>query len=172
MFKNLQFKKEFINQGKRFNRIKSNFVWKKLLTLLERKCVENGIMYTKINPAFTSIIGKLKYQKMYNLTTHESASYVIGRRGLGFNEKLSLHGYPSMLVKEFIIKNLAGRYNNKRIHSWVLWKTLRDNQKISQTAIQSRMSNLKELDDNLCNVSENLTSEVILLKLVGGCLND
>lgn len=125
VFENLRFKKEFENQGRKFNRIKSTFVWKKLLTLLEHKCIENGIKYRKVNPAWTSVIGKFKYQKMYNLSIHETASYVIGRRGLGYNEKLSLYEYPSGPVKKLLL-DLAGD-RTKRIHSWVLWRKLRDN---------------------------------------------
>jgi len=170
VFENLKFKKVFENQGRRFNRIKSNFVWKKLLTLLERKCIENGIMYKKVNPAFTSVIGKLKYQRMYNLSIHESASYVIGRRGLGFNEKLSLYKYPSRIVKELIL-DLAGD-RAKRIHNWNLWRKLRDNYKAVLTGLQSRMSNLKELDGNLCYVGGNPTSKILQKELVFGGLNE
>jgi len=161
VFENLKFKKEFENQGRRFNRIKSNFTWKKLLTLLERKCIENGIMYKKVNPAFTSVIGKLKYQKMYNLSIHESASYVVGRRGLGFNEKLSLYNYPSEIVKKLVL-DLAGD-RAKRFHSWVLWRKLRDNYKAVLTGLQAGMSNLKELDDNACYVGENPTGKLSLI---------
>lgn len=148
IFENLQFDKEFKDEGKRFNKIKSNFGWHKLLSLLECKCIENGIEYKKVNPAFTSVIGKLKYTKLYNLSIHESASYVIARRGLGFNEKLSLYKYPPKLVKEEVIRTLEGKYNNKRIHSWVLWRTLRDNLKAVLTGLQSRMINLQELVDS------------------------
>jgi IS605 OrfB family transposase len=161
IFENLKFKKNFENHGRRFNRIKSNFVWKKLLTLLERKCIENGIIYKKVNPAFTSVIGKFKYQKMYNLSVHESAGYVIARRGLGFNEKLSLYKYPSEIVKNVVL-DLAGD-RTERIHNWNLWRKLRDNYKASLTAIQSRMSNLKELDGNLCYVGENPTGKSSLI---------
>jgi len=124
-FENLKFKKDFENEGRRFNRRKSSFVWKKLLTSLERKCIEKKISYKKVNPAFTSVIGNLKYRKMYNLSIHQSASYVIARRGLGFNEKLSLYKYPRKLLKELVL-DLAGD-RAKRIHSWSLWRLLRDN---------------------------------------------
>jgi len=134
VFENLKFKKEFENQGRRFNKIKSNFVWKKLLTALKSKCIENGIMYKKVNPAFTSVIGKFKYQKMYNISIHESAAYVIGRRGLNFNKKLSLHKYPSEIVKSVVL-DLAGD-RTKRIHSWSLWRKLRDNYKVVQRELQ------------------------------------
>jgi IS605 OrfB family transposase len=164
VFENLKFKKEFENQGRKFNRIKSNFVWKKLLTLLERKCVENGIQYKKVNPAFTSVIGKFKYQKMYNLSIHESASYVIGRRGLGSGEKLSLYKYPSEIVKEIVFDHVGDK--TKRIHSWALWRKLRDNYKTVLTGLQSRLFNLKELNDNLCYEGENPSGKVVPLKLV------
>jgi IS605 OrfB family transposase len=169
VFENLKFKKEFENQGRKFNRIKSNFVWKKILTLLERKCIEYGISYKKVNSAFSSVIGKLKYQGMYNLSIHESASYVIGRRGLGFNEKLSLYKYPSETVKRLVL-DLAGD-RTKRIHSWVLWRKLRDNYKAVLTGLQGRMSNLKELDSSPCYVGENPTGKILRTELVVGGLN-
>jgi IS605 OrfB family transposase len=169
VFENLQFKKEFEDQGRKFNRIKSNFVWKKTLTLLERKCIENGIRYKKVNSALTSIIGRLKYQKMYNLSIHESASYVIGRRGLGLNERLSLYNYPTNCVKELTFDLVGDKV--KRIHSFRLWRKLRDNYKAVLTGLQGRMSNLKELDGNLCNIGENPIGKVIPQELVVGRIN-
>lgn len=168
-FENLKFTKTFENQGRRFNRRKSSFVWKKLLTSLERKCIEKGISYKKVNPAFTSVIGKFKYQKMYSLSIHESASYVIARRGLGFNEKLSLYKYPSGCVKELVL-DLAGD-RTKRIHSWSLWRLLRDNYKATLTASRSRMSGLKEPDGSLRCKGENPLGKAISQELVGRCLN-
>lgn len=142
VFESLKFKKHFENLGRKFNRTRSNFVWKKILNLLERKCIENRIMRRKVNPAFSSVIGRLKYQKMFNLSIHQSASYVVGRRGLGYNEKLSLYKYPSRLVKELVL-NLAGD-RTRRIHSWSLWRKLRDNQNAVLTALQSRLQSLEE----------------------------
>jgi len=170
VFENLRFKKEFEYQGRKFNRVKSTFLWKKLLTLLEHKSIENGIIYRKINPAFTSIIGRFKYQKMYNLSIHESSAYVIARRGLGFNEKLSLYKYPSKVVKELVLDHAGDR--TKRIHTWALWRMLRDNYKATLTASRSRLSNLKELDGNLRSKGENPLGRDISSELVKRCLND
>ncbi len=163
VFENLQFPKKFKNQGRKFNRIKSNFPWKKFLMQLERKCVEHGIEYKKVNPAFTSVIGKLKYQKMYNLNTHESAAFVIGRRGMGYNEKLSLYKQDPKRVKEILL-NLAGR--DSRSHSWKLWRLLRDNYHSVLTALKFSLSDLKELDDHGLDKGENPLGETSNAQLV------
>ena len=42
----------------------------------------------EVNPAYTSLIGRIKYSGVKKINTHISASYVIGRRGLGFKEKV------------------------------------------------------------------------------------
>jgi IS605 OrfB family transposase len=87
VFENLDFKKDK-SDSRQWKRMQSNFVWRKFLTLLERKCIEHGIQYKKVNPAFTSIIGKYKYRWMHKVSIYESAAYVIGRRGLGYNKKI------------------------------------------------------------------------------------
>ena len=170
VFENLRFKKRFENMGRKLNRMRSNFVWKKLLILLERKCIQEGVKYRKVNPAFTSVIGRFKYQNMYKLSIHESAAYVIGRRGLGFGEKISLYKYPYKLVKELVLDHAGDRA--RRIHSWALWRKLRDNVEAVLTGLQSRMSNLKELDGVLCYGGENPSGEAVPLELVVGRLND
>jgi len=64
-----------------------------------------------------------------------------------------------------------GKFKAKRIHSWALWRKLRDKYKASLTAVQSRMSNLKELDDNLCYAGGNPAGEVLSKELVLRGLN-
>ena len=59
-----------------------------MLQLLERKCARHGIAVRKVHPAYTTIIGALKYAWSLNLSNHILASYVIARRGLGFTEDL------------------------------------------------------------------------------------
>ena len=144
VFENLKFKKD-LSGSKKQNRVKSNFVWHKFLELLERKCIEHGIAYRKVNPAYTSFIGKTKYSGIYKVTIHEAAAFVIARRGLGFDEKVSLYNCPSSSVKGRVIGTLVGKYGNKRFHNWKVWGKL----KAILTGYRNSMCNLQELYDAL-----------------------
>ena len=89
VIEDLSFKQEF-SYGRKRNRKLSNFKTS-ALDLLERKCLKRGVAVKKVHPAYTSLIGKYKYSRLYNLSTHILASYVIARKGLGFKEELPAH---------------------------------------------------------------------------------
>ncbi|MEI8270939.1 MAG: IS200/IS605 family accessory protein TnpB-related protein, partial [bacterium] len=169
VFEDLNFKKDFTG-FKKLNRIKSNFVWRKFIELLERKCVQNGISYRKINPAYTSLIGKIKYKDMFQITIHESAAYTIARRGLRFNEKLSVYSCEAKRVKNKVMGTLAEKYQNKKIHSWVLWSKV----KAVLTGLRNKTYDLEELYGYFRDDSENLSGETFLSELIVGsnCVNN
>jgi IS605 OrfB family transposase len=167
VFEGSQFKKE--KEGnKKWKRIQSNYVWKKLITQLERKCIEYSVPYKKVNPAYTSIIGKYKYRWMHKITIHESAAYVIGRRGMGFNEKLSFYKADAKKVKELVFGTLEEKYKNQKVHSWSLWKHLNDNIEAILTGLQVRLTDLKEFVGNIWYRGAILRSEVFLQELFVG----
>ena len=62
--------------------------YKRLLDKIEVLARRNGIEIRKVNPAYTSVIGKLKYAPQYNIDKDIAGAYVIARRGLGYKEKL------------------------------------------------------------------------------------
>jgi IS605 OrfB family transposase len=103
----LRKKKASMSYGKKkANAGTSLFAYSKMSAFLTSKAYRNGIGVLTINPAYTSQIGKLKYMRMLRSTVHRSASYVIGRRGMGFSEKV-----PT------IYKNLLP-IAKKRSHHW------------------------------------------------------
>jgi len=97
------------NDGKRgsrkFNRMHHNFIYSQLLLAIERRAVKDGVEIRKINPAFTSIAGILKYQGQYSLNRHTAAALVIGRRGMGIMERVKVR----LELGENKKLNLAGR---------------------------------------------------------------
>lgn len=101
-----------------------------------------------------------------NTSIHESAAYVIGRRGLGYNEKLSFYKQNTGRVKAEVIKTLAGNYNDKRIHSWVMWKALNDNVEAVLTGLQVSLADLKEFAGNIWHRGEIFRGEIFLQELI------
>jgi len=62
--------------------------YKRLLEKIEVLARKNGIEIRKVNPAYTSVIGKLKYSPQYNIDKDIAGAYVIARRGLEYKERL------------------------------------------------------------------------------------
>ena len=91
--------------NKKRNRNISLFAYKKLISAIKSRAFKEQIDVSYVNPAYTSQIGKLKYMKQKGLSIHTSASYVIGRRGMGYNEKLKQYSKYKLdwkaLSKEF-----------------------------------------------------------------------
>jgi len=97
---------------KKFNRMSHNFIYRKLSEAIERKAYLSGAKLVKVNPAFTSVLGILKFQDMYSLNRHTSAALVIARRGMGIQEKQTFSVKEKTDKKEKSDKdklNLEGR---------------------------------------------------------------
>jgi hypothetical protein len=61
----------------------------------------------KVNPAYTSIIGKLKYSPMLGIDKDVASGYVIVKRGLWFEEKLPKNYRELLKDKEFLAYAIA-----------------------------------------------------------------
>ena len=101
----------------KFNRMTHGFVWSKFLEHIDRCAAREGVPVLKVKPAFTSVIGILKYQHIYGISNHESAGYVIARRGLGFSyEKI-----PKVLLNKLIQK----KSEFKLMANWKQWSAVK-----------------------------------------------
>jgi len=66
---------------KKFNRMSHNFIYRRLVEAIKSRASKIGVEVIEVPPAYTSIVGRLKYQNMYSLSTHNAAALVIGRLG-------------------------------------------------------------------------------------------
>jgi hypothetical protein len=57
---------------------------KKFLQKLKRVAMIKGVEIAEVNPAYTSVIGMLKYVPQLNTDKDIAGAYVIGRRALGY----------------------------------------------------------------------------------------
>jgi IS605 OrfB family transposase len=81
--------------------------YKRLLEKIEILARRNGIELRKVNPAYTSVIGKLKYSPQFNIDKDVAGAYVIGRRGLGFRERLPKNYKKLLENAEFLLYSIA-----------------------------------------------------------------
>ena len=93
--------------------MKHNFLYRKLTEAIKTQAAKHGVLVEEVNPAFTSILGQLKYRGMLSLSSHESAALVIARRGMGFRERQTFNITKD--PKKSGYWNLEGRKYSKSI---------------------------------------------------------
>jgi transposase, IS605 OrfB family, central region len=83
------------------------WAYRSVLEKIEVYARRMGVQLIKVNPAYTSIIGKLKYSPMLCIDKDVAGAYVIGRRGLGFEERLPKNYRELLKDKEFLAYAIA-----------------------------------------------------------------
>ena len=74
--------------GKRYARMLSQFAYAKFADLVESKSRLAAIQVISVNPAYSSLIGMVKYMSFYGLNSGRAASLVLARRCFRFSERL------------------------------------------------------------------------------------
>ena len=73
-------------KDEKFNEMLHSLAYSKFDEYISRACFTNDVCLSRVNPAYTSYIGKKKYNEANKLNTHTSASYIIARRGMRFKD--------------------------------------------------------------------------------------
>ncbi|MCD7808253.1 MAG: IS200/IS605 family accessory protein TnpB-related protein [Erysipelotrichaceae bacterium] len=85
----LSFKNNDLEYGyKKANYKITTFAYRQMSELLAGQAFQNDIAIKKVDPAYTSFLGRIKYMRVLGISVHEAASYVIGRRAMGHTERL------------------------------------------------------------------------------------
>ncbi len=88
------------------SRMLSSFSYSLILENIERKAFQEGVALFRVNPAMTSIIGRIKFSVRYGLSTHHAAALCIALRFFKFSEDPSKCPLPE---------------RNRRQHVWKFW---------------------------------------------------
>jgi IS605 OrfB family transposase len=110
------------NKTASFSRMLSSFSYESLKTHLKSRGSKKGIEVIQVNPAYTSIIGRVKFAKRYGLTVHHAAALTIGRRYLKFSEKLPSHLEIPDGKEGYVTLPYPQRNRDK--HVWHFWRQL------------------------------------------------
>ena len=101
------------------NRLFSNFAHAKIVNTIISRCYKEELILKKINPAYTSIIGRVKYQKRFGLSVHEAAAICIARKGLGLKEK-----FPKKLLTDFFAMEVKDKIKISKVKYNEYWRSI------------------------------------------------
>jgi IS605 OrfB family transposase len=98
--------------GRHFRRREHRFAYRSLLEKIHSLARKRGVEVLEVNPQDTSTIGMLKYAPQLYLSKDLAAALVIGRRALGYEEKLP-KGYEALLSDRSFLAHAEGFYRSR-----------------------------------------------------------
>ena len=70
------------------SRMVSSFAYGKIHTCFLSRGYREGVEVFEVDPAFSSVIGRVKFMELYGLSVDQAAALVLGRRLLGCSERI------------------------------------------------------------------------------------
>lgn len=89
VLEDLNFGKDRLDTNKKFNRMAANFPFAKMVEAICRRAAKEGVPFKLVPPRHTSTIGYWKYMNRFAVPVHCAAALVIGRRAMGFKERIT-----------------------------------------------------------------------------------
>ena len=75
-------------ESRRYSRMLSSFSYGKIKAYFVSRGYRQGVEVIQVNPAYSSVIGRVKFMERYGLTVHQAAALVLARRMLGCSERI------------------------------------------------------------------------------------
>jgi IS605 OrfB family transposase len=129
---------------------------KKFLQKLKRVAMLKGVEVIEVHPAYTSIIGMLKYAPQLSIDKDIAGAYVIGRRALGFKEDMPKN-YEKLLKDKTYLKFALKKYEDREKELRELLEE--ETNQYKRNAIKSELKNVEYAKELLINLIQSLQSE-------------
>ena len=75
-------------EARKYSRMLSSFAYDKIKAYFLSRGYRQGVEVHQVNPAYSSVVGRVKFMERYGLTVHQAAALVLARRSLGFSERI------------------------------------------------------------------------------------
>jgi IS605 OrfB family transposase len=129
---------------------------KKFLQKLKRVARLKGVEVIEVNPAYTSVIGVLKYAPQLNIDKDIAGAYVIGRRALGFKEDTP-ENYERLLKDKAYLEFALKRYEEREKELVEL--TEKESNEYKRNALKGELRSVEDARKLLANLIQSLQSE-------------
>ncbi len=129
---------------------------KKFLQKLKRVAMIKGVEVVEVYPAYTSVIGMLKYAPQLNIDKDVAGAYVIGRRALGFKEDTP-ENYEKLLKDKAYLEFALMRYEEREKELRELLE--KESNEYKRNALKSEVRSVEDSKKLLTNLFQSLQSE-------------
>jgi hypothetical protein len=115
-----------------------------------------GVEVVEVHPAYTSVIGMLKYAPQLNIDKDVAGAYVIGRRALGFKEDMP-ENYEKLLKDKAYLEFTLKRYEEREKELTELLG--KETNEYKKKALKSELKVVENAKNLLVNLIQSLQSE-------------
>jgi hypothetical protein len=123
---------------------------------LKRVAMLKGVEVIEVHPAYTSVIGMLKYAPQLSIDKDIASAYVIGRRALGFKEDMP-ENYEKLLKDKAYLEFALKRYEEREKELVELIE--KESNEYKRKALESALRNVESAKKLLTNLIQSLQSE-------------
>ena len=127
-------------ESRKYSRMLSSFSYGKIKACLVSRGYREGVEIHQVNPAFSSVIGRVKFMERYGLSVHQAAALVLARRLLGCSERVPCRWVAPVGNGVHVAFTVPVRKRVK--HVWTYWGAI-SGQLRPALAAQHRLGRLK-----------------------------
>ena len=106
-------------EARKYSRMLSSFAYDKIKAYFLSRGYRQGVEVHQVNPAYSSVVGRVKFMERYGLTVHQAAALVLARRSLGFSERIPRRWVAPIGNGVHIAFTVPVRMRVK--HVWTYW---------------------------------------------------
>lgn len=112
--------------GPAYARMLSSLAYSSFDAALASACCRGGVHLRRVNPAYTSLIGRVKFAPRYGLSIHAAAALSIARRAMGASERMPVPVDGELRLQldggGHVTLSRPARIGGR--HVWTSWKRL------------------------------------------------
>ena len=106
-------------ESRRYSRMLSSFSYGKIKAYFLSRGYREGVEVHQVNPAFSSVIGRVKFMERYGFSVHQAAALVLARRLLGCSERIPRRRVAPIGNGVHVAFSVPARKRVK--HVWTYW---------------------------------------------------
>ena len=112
-------KAELEGRSRRMSRMLSSLAYGLVRSYFHSRGAREGVEVVEVNPAFSSVIGRVKFMERYGLSVHQAAALVLARRLLGCSERIPRRRVAPVGNGVHVAFTVPARKRVK--HVWTYW---------------------------------------------------